>query len=161
MSKSIWHGDVKSSNIILDDHFMTELSDFRISRSIRLGQTHIVTATQDTFGYLYPEYYQTSQLTEMNDIYNFRVILLALLIEKKPILSTKQTVYQCIFFGQWDKDTCTNSKKILFWKKGSKQDIMEINKMIEICLRLKEIERPRSTNYKTWEKLEIEEHIIL
>ncbi|URD87483.1 OsWAK receptor-like protein kinase [Musa troglodytarum] len=152
-SISILHRDVKSSNILLDDHFTAKVSDFGASRFIPLDQTHIVTGIQGTFGYLDPEYYQTSQLTEKSDVYSFGVILLELLTGKKPIFSIEHENKQnlSMYFLQALKEKCYfDLVEDRVMKEGTKQELMEVIQLVAMCLKFKGSERPpmKEVEYK-------------
>ena len=71
----IYHRDIKSTNILLDDRYRVKVSHFGTSMSISIDQSHLTTLVQGTFGYLDLEYFQSSQFTKKSDIYSFRVVV--------------------------------------------------------------------------------------
>ena len=81
----IFHRDVKSPNILMDEDLHVKVADFGLSRFVPLDATHVSTAPQDTPSYVDPEYYQCFQLTDKSDVYSFGIVLMEIISAKLAV----------------------------------------------------------------------------
>ncbi|KAL2456703.1 Wall-associated receptor kinase-like 2 [Forsythia ovata] len=142
----IYHRDVKSTNILLDERYVVKVSDFGISRSIAVDHTHLTTLVKGTFGYLDPEYFQSSRFTEKSDVYSFGVVLVELLTGQKPISSdaeTEEDIGLAMRFLLCME--AENLEKILdpqVLEQGKREELTTVAKLAQKCLNLNGKKRP-------------------
>ncbi|KAH0852465.1 hypothetical protein HID58_094004 [Brassica napus] len=94
------HRDVKTTNILLNEHFQAKLADFGLSRSFPVeGETHVSTVVAGTPGYLDPEYYRTNWLNEKSDVYSFGIVLLEIITNQPVINQNRENPYIAEWVG--------------------------------------------------------------
>uniref|UniRef100_A0A8C0ZM50 Interleukin-1 receptor-associated kinase 1 n=1 Tax=Castor canadensis TaxID=51338 RepID=A0A8C0ZM50_CASCN len=92
-SPSLIHGDIKSSNVLLDERLMPKLGDFGLARFSRFaganpGQSSAVARTRTvrgTLAYLPEEYIKTGRLAVDTDTFSFGVVVLETLAGQRAV----------------------------------------------------------------------------
>nr|XP_043619703.1 wall-associated receptor kinase 2-like [Erigeron canadensis] len=139
----IIHRDVNPKNILLDDKYVAKVAYFGASKLIPMDQNEFATTVQGTQGYLDPEYSETRQLTEKSDVYSFGVVLVELLTGKKIVNEQNKTLVTKSFIASLENETLLLEvlDKNLQLNKVP-QDIIQVSKLAQRCLRDKGRERP-------------------
>lgn len=81
---NIIHGNLTSSNVLLDDHTNAKIADYGLSRLMTAAANSNVIATAGALGYRAPELSKLKKANTRTDVYSLGVIILELLTGKSP-----------------------------------------------------------------------------
>ncbi|PKI37267.1 hypothetical protein CRG98_042341 [Punica granatum] len=141
----IYHRDIKSSNILLDEKYRAKIADFGTSRSVSLDQTHVTTLVQRTFRYLDPENFQSSQFTDKSDVYCFGVVLVELLTGQKPVSSLRANEGRSLttyFIISMEENHLFDILDARISEQGRAEEITTVANLAKQCLNLRGRKRP-------------------
>ncbi|CAJ1971063.1 unnamed protein product [Sphenostylis stenocarpa] len=83
-NENIIHGNLTSSNVLLDEYTNAKIADFGLSRLMTTAANSNVIATAGALGYRAPELSKLKKANTKTDVYSLGVILLELLTGKPP-----------------------------------------------------------------------------
>nr|XP_043613553.1 putative wall-associated receptor kinase-like 16 [Erigeron canadensis] len=144
-SVPIVHRDIKTNNILLDDSYVAKVADFGASKLIPVDQIELETLVRGTLGYLDPEYLQTSQLTDKSDVYSFGVVLVELITGQKALNFDRPEEERSL--AKYFLSSLKNGRlfQVLdqhLQLKELPNEIIQVSRIAERCLRVKGDERP-------------------
>ncbi|KAL0799646.1 hypothetical protein Bca101_054821 [Brassica carinata] len=151
----IYHRDIKTTNILLDEKYRVKVSDFGTSRSVTIDQTHLTTQVAGTFGYVDPEYFQSSKFTEKSDVYSFGIVLVELLTGEKPsshVWSDDNRGFAAHFVQTVKENKFLNIVDVRIKDESNLDQVMAVAKLARRCLNRKGKKRPNMR--EAWIELE-------
>ncbi|CAN6356586.1 unnamed protein product [Urochloa humidicola] len=144
------HRDVKTKNILLSADLEAKIADFGLMKAFADEfKTHVTTLPAGTLGYLDPEYYNTSQLSDKSDVYSFGVVLLELITGQPPAVPISST--ESIHIALWVRQKLSEGDiaSIADPRMRGEYDVNSVWKVAELALKCKELpsrERPAMTD---------------
>ncbi|XP_057996147.1 probable serine/threonine-protein kinase At1g01540 isoform X2 [Hevea brasiliensis] len=105
----IVHRNIKSSNILLDQHWNPKISDFGIVKLFGPEGNDIAARLMGKSGYLSPEYASNGVLDEKTDVYSFGILIMEIICGRTPVDHNHPHVYLI----DWLKSMVAN-KKIMY-----------------------------------------------
>ncbi|KAK6161858.1 hypothetical protein DH2020_001699 [Rehmannia glutinosa] len=133
---------VEIANALAYLHYATSVPIYH--RDMKSRQTHLTTNVKGTFGYLDPEYFQTSQFTEKSDVYSFGVVLVELLTGQKPISAntTEERSLVMRFLMTTEENRLKTILDSRIIEQGLKKEHLAVSNLAKRCLNLNGKKRP-------------------
>ncbi|KAL7221449.1 hypothetical protein ACSBR1_023414 [Camellia fascicularis] len=143
----IIHGNLMSTNILLDEKWIAKVSGLKVSKSDpnNMTRTIVTTVVMQTLGYMDPQYLLSGRLTTKSDVYSFGVVLLEVLCAREPLCPHLNKDQENLV--HWFK-SCIQKKKIeriidtYLIGKIAPKCLREFVRIVERCLLFRGVERP-------------------
>ena len=141
--RRIIHRDIKASNILLNDDYEPEISDFGLAKWLPTNwEHHVVYPIEGTFGYLAPEYFMHGIVDEKTDVFAFGVILLELITGRRAVDSDSR---QSLVIWAKPLLDSKNVKELVDPKLKENYDHIEMNRVMataSLCVHHLSSKRP-------------------
>ncbi|KQJ87119.1 probable LRR receptor-like serine/threonine-protein kinase At4g29180 isoform X2 [Brachypodium distachyon] len=147
-SPPLIHRDVKAVNILLTRNLEAKLSGFGLTKAFSSDETSITTQVAGTIGYLDPEYFETSRVSEKTDVYSFGVVLLILITGQPAIITINDSERSTITLWVRNRLSKGGIENVIDPTIQGDCDVDSVWKMAKLALRCTEnvgLDRPTMT----------------
>lgn len=79
----IIHFDIKPQNILLDEDFNAKIADFGLAKLMTRDQSQVLTVLKGTPGYVAPELFKGTNVSEKIDVYSFGIVMIETIFERR------------------------------------------------------------------------------
>ncbi|GLJ24133.1 hypothetical protein SUGI_0460340 [Cryptomeria japonica] len=143
-SQPIFHRDIKSSNILLDETLTPKVADFGLSRLRPSEEMHLSTMAVGTRGYVDPDFVRSNQFTDKSDVFSFGVVLVELLTGLTPLLSTQGSMCALYdhFLSALDENRLTEILDQKVMNEENQGQMESMARLAKACLQKKARARP-------------------
>ncbi|KAJ0724961.1 putative protein kinase RLK-Pelle-CrRLK1L-1 family [Helianthus annuus] len=142
----IFHRDVKSPNILLDEDWKAKISDFGLSRArpANMQASFLFSKPCGTEGYIDPDYRNTGHLTQKSDVYSFGVVLWEVLCGRLayvPSYNDDRRYLNVLVEKHYTRKTLDKIIPSYLHKQTNTDSLLTFSKIAYQCLKNRE-ERP-------------------
>ncbi|TYJ48165.1 hypothetical protein E1A91_A01G041400v1 [Gossypium mustelinum] len=144
--RQILHFDIKPHNILLDENFISKVSDFGLAKLYSVDDSFVsLTVARGTIGYIAPEliYKNLRGISYKADVYSFGMLLMEMVGRRKNVNAFADHTSQ-IYFPTWIYDRLDHGEDIEFGDVSDAEKVM-VRKMIITtfwCIQLLSTNRP-------------------
>ncbi|XP_059644938.1 G-type lectin S-receptor-like serine/threonine-protein kinase LECRK3 [Cornus florida] len=134
-STQIIHCDIKPQNVLLDESFTAKISDFGLSKLLKIDQSRTTTGIRGTKGYVAPEWFRNMPITIKVDVYSFGILLLELICCRRNVEPNGECEDEMIL-SDWASDCYTEGKLRLLVENDeeAKDDMKRFEKFVMIAI---------------------------
>nr|XP_043623031.1 probable receptor-like protein kinase At2g23200 [Erigeron canadensis] len=141
------HGNIKSSEILLDDNWQPKLQGFESAIVAERNTVHVTSTYKGTLQYMDPTYEKTGALTDKSDVFSFGVVLFEVLFGRETTATPTEAQQDDWNFAEfarlhWKNKTLKKMIDPNMWNNMDSKSVEIFSNVAYACLTEQREKRP-------------------